>query len=217
MNISFDETDLDDVSKALVRLRKIQKKLIRSGSIDLQNNIHESECRLNSKILDGIDGIHDTCIAQIYDGVGGQAKEHYVYAHCNPLAPLNIKKSEKHFYCATKCGLSFAPFYIGKGIGNRCNELNRNDGHRKIRKMIESTGKDVLVVKLQEFLTEGEALAAESKLIDILGLRHLYERNLLINLDEGFRAEERRRLYPTVSRWFLNRTKMRLHGSRSDS
>lgn len=85
------------------------------------------------------------------------------------------------------------PFYIGKGKGTRSTDLNRNETHRKVRQKIQKFGKDIIVFKIAENLTEKEALILESKLIDIFGLMSFKGR--LVNLDEGIAVKERRQKY----------------------
>ena len=108
-------------------------------------------------------------------------------------------------------GLTHEPFYIGKGIDNRCYDLNRNEGHRKIRQMIESVSKEIMVIKIRDDLFEHEALGLESKLIDIFGLKSLNEYSFLVNLDEGKLPSDRRKLYPKGANWYLNRNKMAIY------
>ena len=98
-------------------------------------------------------------------------------------------------FLASKFGLSFVPFYVGKGQGNRWLDFNRNDSHRKIRSTLVKQNKDIHSVKVVENLTEGQALSIESKLIDILGLKSISPHGLLVNLDEGKDALIRRKNY----------------------
>jgi hypothetical protein len=116
----------------------------------------------------------------------------YVYFHCDPTVPIHDKKLGLVGFLAD-LGVTHLPFYVGKGKGDRCNDLDRNDTHRKVRSKIRSFNQEVVVHKVSVNLTEHQALAMESKFIDMLRLR--VQGGLLVNLDEGFRSSERRVLY----------------------
>lgn len=107
---------------------------------------------------------------------------YYVYAHCDPTQKLDISRDIRELVLASQYNLSHLPFYIGKGIGNRCNDLNRNEGHRKKRSKILSVNKEVKIVKIFENISEDEALFEEQKLIALLGLSSLNKNGLLVNL-----------------------------------
>lgn len=213
MKIEFDETDYNELNTTISNLVKMKKRLIKSSpTLRLSNVQYTKEIERNTKLLDAIYEIFHTDISSIFENASSEPN-FYVYAHCNPLLRINARKGAKHIFCATELQLKHIPFYIGKGIGDRYSQLNRNEGHRKIKQLIESANKSVGVVKIFEGLTEAEALACESKLIDILGLKQLNEYNFLINLDEGHKAEQRRALYKGNAKWFLNKTKMRLYNN----
>lgn len=65
--------------------------------------------------------------------------------------------------------------------------------HRKVCQKMRLMGLEPKVVHLKELLTEAEALAYESKLIDIFGL--IPHKGMLCNLDEGLEAAKRRMVY----------------------
>lgn len=116
----------------------------------------------------------------IFHDSGGE-KCFYVYAHVDPSLPN---------FCATdECGGSYggAPFYIGKGSGNRAFDLKRNQGHGlMIRQLLGKGYKDTDIVKIIcSELKESEAYAFESKLIYFFGRVYDKERSssMLLNLD----------------------------------
>ena len=119
-------------------------------------------------------------------------REYYVYFHCDPSRIITGSKWGMQS-AISNLGVTCLPFYVGKGKGNRCDDLDRNDTHRKIRTQILARNKDIVVHKVLSGLTEFEALALESKLIDLLGLR--INGGWLVNLDEGVRHKERREFY----------------------
>jgi hypothetical protein len=148
-----------------------------------------------------------TDLSKIYENYETDNKSYYVYVHCHPDMKLNIQNNLKHLFLASQFGLSLVPIYVGKGVGNRFSELDRNDSHRKIRSALKKKNKDLIPIKIAEGLTEGQALAIESKLIDILGLMSLSKEGLLVNLDEGVAYDIRRKLYPEGCEKILTQNK----------
>lgn len=126
--------------------------------------------------------------------------KNYVYVHCDPRKPLDIKSNLKHLFLASKFTLTHEPFYVGKGSGNRAYDLNRNDSHRKIRSIIRKANKEVIVSIIDENLFENEALHKESALMDILGLKSILNSGFLVNLDEGL-SQDRYRSYAILEEW----------------
>ena len=146
-------------------------------------------------LLDACQTIWASDISTLYpERAGGGVSEYYVYAHLDTSKKIAIGKSGMTSFAAT-LGMSYFPFYIGKGLAGRCFELNRNETHRKVREKIAKLGKEVAILKIKTGLTESEALQAESKLIDIFGL--LPHGGFLTNLDEGIKSAERRSFYST--------------------
>lgn len=144
-------------------------------------------------VFDSCNEILKTDISSLYDNLElDESKDYYVYAHCDPGFKIAINKEGKSTFAAS-LGLQYMPFYIGKGKGTRSTDLNRNETHRKVRQKIQKFGKDIIVFKIAENLTEKEALILESKLIDIFGLMSFKGR--LVNLDEGIAVKERRQKY----------------------
>ena len=212
MLIDFDETNFTDVSRILKKIVKIKQRLIKANpELSLTNSHTQKRLQGETKNIQAINDIFHTNITSLYENHDNDRRDFYVYVHCNPLLALNAKTGAKHIFCASTLKLTHVPFYVGKGYQDRCYDLNRNEGHRKVKQMIESVGQTIIVCKVIENLSESEALAFESKLIDILVLKQLYHSNFLVNLDEGARAEERRNLYPKGVSRYLNKTKMRLY------
>lgn len=117
---------------------------------------------------------------------------YYVYVHCDPGAKIAIGRDGRSSFGAT-IGMTHLPFYVGKGVGSRAFDLNRNETHRKIRQNLSSFNKEPVVLILKNDLTELEALSYESKLIDIFGV--IGKGGRLCNLDEGIKSNERRNMY----------------------
>jgi hypothetical protein len=137
-------------------------------------------------------GIWETDISSIYSELSLNAtRSYFVYAHLDPLQPIDLTRARNAF--AATIGMEYLPFYIGKGINDRDKDLMRNETHRKIVQKLRAIGKEPVVVKVQQRLTESEALQCESKLIDIFGL--MPNGGFLTNLDEGHNRIARRTLY----------------------
>lgn len=86
--------------------------------------------------------------------------------------------------------IPIAPFYVGKGCGDRVNTHNRNRAYNKV---VRDLGKDnITKFKVAGSLTEIEALILEAKLIDVFGT--VTEEGTLVNLDLGKR-KSREKLY----------------------
>jgi hypothetical protein len=149
----------------------------------------------------------ETDLSKIYEKYGTEDKSYYVYVHCHPDMKLNIQNNLKHLFLASRFGMTHVPIYVGKGIGSRFSELDRNDSHRKVRSVLKKQNKDLIPIKIAENLTEGLALEIESKLIDILGLMSLSKEGLLVNLDEGIAYDIRRKLYPSECEKILTQNK----------
>lgn len=197
---TINTDDPSDLKKHITILQKLRKRKLRNLGYN-EVTFHSSKYSLD-KIMPLIEGILSTDISSVYN-LDKISTNYYVYAHCDPTRPINCQHDIREFFLATKYNLKHIPFYIGKGTGNRCYDLNRNDSHRKIRTKLTNSNKEISVVKLYENLTAEQAICFESKLIDILGLRALNTTGYLVNLDEGVNANKRRLLYPPETRKYL--------------
>lgn len=145
------------------------------------------------QLLNAYEEILATDISPIYGDLGLNAeRKFYVYAHLDTSRKIAIEKNANTTFAAT-LGMDYFPFYVGKGAGDRCFDILRNETHRKMVQKLNILDKQVKVIKIREGLTESEALQLESKLIDIFGL--IVYRGMLCNLDEGHRAGQRRQKY----------------------
>jgi len=143
-------------------------------------------------VLDACLEIWQADISDLYTGDYDLQPHYYVYAHLDTTKKIAVGVNAKTTFAAT-LGMEYWPFYVGKGIGGRCEELVRNETHRKVRERIHKFGKEITVVKIKENLSETKALQYESKLIDIFGL--ITNGGILSNLDEGLLPGKRRERY----------------------
>jgi|SRR5271157_1017004 len=202
MVLTVDENSPSDLKKAITRLQKRRKTLLRSLGYEA---VSFQGSRVNAaSVLPELENMLALDLSTIY-GVSSADRSYYVYVHCDPTKGLDVRNNLKHLLLASKFGLKHEPFYVGKGTGNRAEELSRNDGHRKIRARLTQLGKEVEVVRIAVDLSEEESLALESKFIDILGIRSFGQNGILVNLDEGTKVQERRRLYSAQGRAILRK------------
>jgi len=144
--------------------KKFIKKYFESDYRNTNQDVSEFEKIINSNAWDNI--FQNKCTERKY----------YVYVHSDNTLP--------NFYVQTSCG-SFAfkgtPFYIGKGNGDRINEVSgRAKFHIKKLKEIklnQSYKHEDCIYKIAENLTEAEALILESKLIHYFGCINEIHRN----------------------------------------
>jgi len=198
MILEFDEKSLKDVSKALKQIVRIKRNLEKESGDNRYLIDKGKKSEIFEKVFNSIDALYRSNsreLRNLYESDEHMQRfDYYVYAHCDPTDPLDAKNNPKDLFAST-IGLTNRPFYIGKGVDNRCNELNRNDSHRKVRSKLLRESKDIEVVIIEGDMTVGQSLLLESKLIDIFGIISLSKYGWLTNLDEGNKYIERRRLY----------------------
>jgi hypothetical protein len=193
---TVDTDNPQDIIRVTKRLNLIRHVLMRNlghENVTMHGNNYSMK-----KMMPMMEDILDSDISALYPDLDDTKRDYYVYAHCDPMSIIKLKDSPDLrllAVCMRFPQMRFMPFYIGKGCGDRSEQLNRNEGHRKIRTRILAAKTDIDVVKLAENLTEREALSLESKLIDILGLKLLSKKAFLVNLDEGAHPIARRCLY----------------------
>jgi hypothetical protein len=206
MVIEINEKDLTDIKRKIKYLVKIKENLMKEQDVRLvQDDKLEKKLKGKEKDYQSILSLYESNISEIYD-----KKDHncfYVYFHCDPNSPLNIGKNAKDLFAAS-IGLTHRPFYVGKGTGDRYNNTNRNDSYAKKKQQIKQSGKEIIIVKWKEELSEDISFIYESKFIDIFGLLSFNQHNWLVNLDEGKDKERRRSLYKKGSRRILLSNKM---------
>ena len=182
--IEVDYSDLNDLEELSNRIKSQigSLKSIESGS---KKEVKQAK-------FDACCNILNEDIKDLYEDLSlDLTPNYYVYVHCEPNK-IAIGKDGVTSWAAT-LGLDLIPFYVGKGIGNRAYDLNRNETHRKFRQRLKEFGNDVQVRIIKDGLTELEALCLESKLIDIFGL--IGKGGRLVNLDEGVKSKERQERY----------------------
>jgi hypothetical protein len=184
--ITFDDEDLDSVSRTINILNSFRGTLrARSGTATVTS-------RCNAQ-YNAAKAIIETRTAYLYGNyVQRRSRGCYVYMHCEADRKLHRGKSGVINFLLD-CGVEYMPFYVGKGVGSRDICLDRNETHRKVRQRLQTFGKDVVVKRVAEDLSEKDALALESRWLDVLGLR--VNGGMLVNLDEGVETARRRVLY----------------------
>ena len=181
------EVDYTNTAELLELSNRIRSQLGSVRSFDTG-----SKKDINGLRFESCKRIYDTDISDLYSELNLDATpSYYVYAHCEPNK-IAIGKDGVTSWLATM-GVDLIPFYIGKGIGDRAYDLNRNETHRKVRQRLKEFNQDAQVRIIKDGLTELEALCLESKLIDIFGL--MGKGGRLVNLDEGIKSKERQSRY----------------------
>lgn len=181
-NIEIDWDNTKELSKAITKLQKRRKYLLEMNG---SKTLTFAASNYNAEHIIPFLHIMYDMPSNYINILENKCLNYYVYVHCDPRKPLNVRTNLKHLFLASRFGLKFEPFYVGKGIGNRAYDLNRNDSHRKIRSLIRKDNKEVIVSILDKNLSETDALHKESALMDILGLKSVLQSGFLVNLDEG--------------------------------
>ena len=185
-----DLSSVDDIKRTINTLKSNLGELTKISS--------RSKFRAR---LDACQSILETDISSLYTIELDETPKFYVYAHCDPSNKIAIGKNSTTTFGAT-LGLTYFPFYIGKGTGDRAWDLNRNESHKKMRQKIKTFGNDIDVKIIKSGLTEKEALMLEVKLIDVFGLTSF--KGMLVNLDEGTNNKTRHQLYAEQLRLLNN-------------
>lgn len=195
--ITVDWDDPKDLRKFISILQIRRKKVLRELGYD-QIYFNGSRYNLDS-LLPAFEKMWSTNFSFLYENCD-ETKKYYLYFHCNPMKPLDVKNNIKHLFLASKFpNLRYEPFYVGKGKDKRVLDLNRNENHRKIRQQINKFKMEIDPVIVVERLSEAESLCKESIMIDILGLICYSKHGLLVNLDEGEQFQKRRLTYDDES------------------
>lgn len=188
INVDLEQLTIAEIDKIINVLKSKKGELFKLSSPDQLSRKDRFK-----KMFDACQSIIDTDISKVYDSlVLNDDKIYYVYAHLDPSKSIAIGNNAKTTFAAT-FGMKYRPIYIGKGIGDRYLDLNRNETHRKIRQKLKSCDKDLIPFKIKEDLSEKEALCLESKFIDIFGV--IGKTGTLVNLDEGVNPKERQKYY----------------------
>jgi hypothetical protein len=174
--IEVDFDDPKDLKKVISGLQIRRKDLLRKLGFN--------EIRFNGSKYN-IDNILPE-FNRMLDSVNIESGDNYVYFHCNPYRKLDVSGNVKHLFLASRFNnITHEPIYVGKGIGDRYLDLNRNDSHRKIRSIIRRKGQDLIPVKIIENISERTALELENVFMYSLGLKALSQYGLLCNLIEN--------------------------------
>lgn len=188
LTIDLEKLSIAEIDKIINILKSKKGELFKLNSPDQLSRKERFK-----KMFDACQSIIDTDISKVYDGLTlNENKVYYVYAHLDPTKSIAIGNNAKSTFAAT-FGMKYRPIYIGKGLGDRYLDLNRNETHRKIRQKLKSCDKDLIPFKIKEGLSEKEALCLESKFIDIFGV--IGKTGTLANLDEGVNVKERQQYY----------------------
>lgn len=105
---------------------------------------------------------------------------YYVYVFMDPIIKCKIKTDIENI------SFNYQPFYIGKGIGKRIDESERNDGVNSRIEYLKSRGVDPIIIKIKEGLSNFEACKIETYLIEKIGRSDL-GKGPLLNISAGIK------------------------------
>lgn len=103
---------------------------------------------------------------------------YYVYVFMDPTIKCKIKTEIENIV------FKYQPFYIGKGIGKRIEEKERNDRVNNRIEDLKSRGAHPIILKIREGLTNFDACKLETYLIEKIGRSDL-GKGPLLNLSAG--------------------------------
>ncbi len=118
--------------------------------------------------------------------------DYYVYVYMDPTKPGNYKYKDFSF--------DFEPFYVGKGKDQRykihllkvkndnCKNLPKDNSIKKIL----NSGKDPIIIKYREDLSESDAFLLEIQMIDSIGRKDI-GKGPLKNLTNGGEGNSERK------------------------
>lgn len=205
----MDKSGLEQVSTSdLVHLRKSITRELKTRKRDYQRRLKDRSAPYNYDIEQCLTANAKTLTA-IPDNVRkshpAEKRKYLKYLLKQDWSHLfNCHSSERKFYVYYHTdprnkafssykelgGVSFMPFYVGKGTGNRAYNMKRNQGHGiNLKEMLdlEYTPDDIVHI-VKDNLTESEALELESKLIYFFGtIYETEQKGVLLNLDIGKR------------------------------
>src|SRR5271169_4350118 len=134
--LSIDWDSYDDVLKNFNRIKSRYHDLKR---VKLGIPSKKERSRL---LFDACFDIWGSDISDIYSGMSlSKDREYYVYAHLDTSKGIAVWANGVTAFAAT-LGMNCWPFYVGKGIGERCFDLQRNETHRKVRERIARFGRE---------------------------------------------------------------------------
>lgn len=158
--------------KTLIHIRKAITAKLESGINTLRRPIGEEGL---SRVMPSAYKPKEAMFALInedwshlFERFDNAKKEHYVYVHFDPKAPVITYRFNSGFNVDMK-----DPFYVGCGTGNRSQSANRSVMHTKRIQGLMAGGysKDEFITLFESGLTEREARELESKLILFFGVK----------------------------------------------
>lgn len=121
-----------------------QKFNSRRHELEIKYKLRKSKKEASLEKLDAMNRIFAFNIDKLYEEYSlDDARKYYVYCHMNTEKPLIVSKSRHNslIMFSALLGMNYMPFYIGKGTGNRINEISRNETHRKVNQFLKEREK----------------------------------------------------------------------------